>query len=63
MLKEVKSIDRDEKQPKWFFFFHEKKCYKLEAENELTCEKWVNSLRQALELSHVDVNDLNRYKN
>lgn len=63
LLRDVKSIDRDEKQPKWFYFFHEKKCYKLEAENEIACEKWVNSLRLVLEQAQVDVNDLNRYKN
>jgi hypothetical protein len=62
-LKEVNSIERDEQRPKEFFILHEKKCYRLEAESEISAEKWVNSLKMVMEQAQVDITDLNRYMN
>ena len=60
-LKETKGIQRDEKNSKEFYIIYKKKCYKLAADSENECLKWVNSLKYVLSNSD-DNTDLNRYE-
>ena len=60
-LKETKAITRNEKNSKEFFIVYNKKCYKLVAENENECLKWVNSLHFVF-ANQEDLTDINRYE-
>jgi hypothetical protein len=44
-IKEMKTVEINSKNPKEFYIFYKKKCYRFEGTSEFIALKWVNSLK------------------